>query len=103
MMVSGMGGGGAGGAGAGAGGMGARPMVTSEEAESLGLANALGRGGRPVLPLVINSVTHGTVLHHMDEDQLPSEPLRRVYVQVRRSWGASFFLLLLPSGMEVIS
>ena len=49
----------------------------------------MGRGGRPVLPLVINAVNHRTVLHHMDEEQLPSEPLRRVFVQVRvvEAWG----------------
>lgn len=57
------------------------------------LAAALGRGqGRPVLPLVINAVNHGTVLHHCngEEEQavLPAEPLRRVFVQVRvRAWG----------------
>lgn len=41
-----------------------------------------GAGQRPVLPLVVSAVNHGTVLYHGDEDQLPAEPLRRVYVQV---------------------
>lgn len=59
-------------------------ITTTTGGDGGGGSGALGRGAgqRPVLPLVVSSVNHGTVLYHGDEEQLPAEPLRRVYVQV---------------------